>query len=166
LCHMDRTRRRLLVVVADGELACCDVAIEGHEVDCGVPAAAEELLGRRLQCVVEANAWEGGASTVALVGTPAAPSAGWINARIKWASSDGLLEGGGALVPTAPAAGSLAHLPGGCWVHVVPDPGGAIRVEIGSLAVEAAEVVRIGHSYDAMGKLIEVRCDKVVMDVE
>lgn len=31
LAHGDRSRRRLLAVVADGQLACCDLTIEGFE---------------------------------------------------------------------------------------------------------------------------------------
>ena len=41
LAHADRSRRRVLVVVAGGDLACCDVAIEGHE---GAEDSAKERI--------------------------------------------------------------------------------------------------------------------------
>ena len=74
LAHADATRRRLLVVVSDlATVLCCDVAIEGREDVYGddgttLPDVSAALLQKRMQCVVEANAWEGGASVVNLEG--------------------------------------------------------------------------------------------------
>ena len=128
---------RFLLVVADGELACCDVAIEGHETDVGVPSVAEALLGGRLQCVVEANCWEGGASTVSLEGRPPTGS-GWINQRTGWRQDEGELDGGAGLIPSQEDDVSLAYLPGGCWVRTK-------RTEATDGGDEAAQMVEVGR---------------------
>jgi len=175
IAHADRSRRRLLVVVADGELACCDVAIEGHDDTEGSTDVADTLLSGRMQCIVEAKAWEGGASTLRLDGKPPAGQP-WINARTQWASSESSIEGGAPLVPTAAEgedAGRIAYLPGGCWLRIakawttaggdgypIPVPG--IELEVGSLAVEAGEVKTISHAFSAAGELSRVRFSKVV----
>ena len=151
LAHADATRRRLLLVISDASLLCCDVAIEQRmppgdldaELDDEVAAA---LLQRRVQCVVEANAWEGGASKLTLSGS--SPSEDWINARTKWSVVEGDLEGGTPLVPASGENGDVAYMPGGCWVRVAPRQGGGTLVEVGSIAAAAGEVKAITHAYD------------------
>lgn len=173
IAHSDRSRRRLLVVLTQGQLACCDVTVEGHDSDEESTAVANSLLSGRLQCVVEANAWEGGATVLTLDALPPDGSS-WINARTRWESSESSIEGGAPLVPVRPpeeeeGASLLAHLPGGCWARVSRawttadggfEPG--IELEVGSLAVEAGEVKTVSHAYSASGALSRVRFTKVV----
>lgn len=169
LSHGDRSRRRVLVVVAGGVLACCDVAIEVHEEAEDSTAVASALLSGRLQCVVEAQAWEGGASAETLDGTPP-PGQPWINARTRWSTSEAPVEGDAPLIPSASEGDqSIAYLPGGCWVRLSKvwttaagelEPG--LEVEVGSLAVEAAEVKAISHAFSAAGALSRVRLTKIL----
>jgi hypothetical protein len=176
LAHDDRTRVRVLAVIADRTVACCDVAIEGDASMDGVPSQVAALLEGRLQCIVEAKAWEGGATTTTLVGSQPMTSAEWMNARTRWVLSEGQIDGGSALVPPPATAESdgvaVVHLPGGCWVRVQPggdtpsestwDEAAMVSVEIGSLAVEAGEVKTITHTYSQDGRLAEVIFRKVV----
>ena len=162
LAHADATRRRLLVVVAGDEIACCDVAMEAsatqHPEAPGLEAI-DNLLGRRLQCVVEANAWEGGADTLTLTGSPGgSPGSPWLNARTRWEKDVGSIDGGSPLVP----ANCAAYLPGGCWIQVVrSEEDGSRTIEVGSVAVEAAEVKAVAHEYSAEGALRRVSFRKV-----
>ena len=142
VAHADDTRRRLLVVVSDlKNIMCCDVAVEGRvEGSAGaadgeeypVPDVATSLLEGRLQCVVDANAWEGGATKLTLSGMAQPDRGDWLNARTKWATSEGKVAGGSPLVPA-------------------PDDGGAM-IEVGSLSVESGEVKVITHDYEADGQ--------------
>ena len=176
LAHDDRTRVRVLAVIADQKIACCDVAIEADATIEETPTSVSSLLEGRLQCIVEAKAWEGGATTTTLVGSQPITSADWINARTRWVLSEGQIDGGSALVPPAaeddPAAGiPVVHLPGGCWVRAWPGQGtglesdwsgeALVSVEVGSLAVEAGEVKTITHTYSEDGRLVEVVFRKV-----
>lgn len=160
LGHADETRRRMLIVLLDGELACCDVAIEGRagddadaDGDASIAPAAALLLQRRLQVVVEAKAWEGGATSLDLTGSPSAGGdAPWVNARLSWAEVRGEVEGGSDLVPA-----DAAYLPGGAWVRIDKSGGaGGLSVEAGSVAADAAEVKAITHDFDARGSLARV----------
>jgi hypothetical protein len=158
VAHADMTRTRLLCVVSDHTLTCCDVAVEAKVPashtgwsDEEVPSAIAALLGRRVQCIVDANAWEGGASRLELTGAPPAGSADWLNARTKWEVAEMALEGGTPLVPDGKggAAGDVAYMPGGAWVRVAPlgaDKAGTL-VEVGSVNPEAAEVKTITHEW-------------------
>ena len=146
LAHADETRRRLLVVVSDGELVCCDVAVEGRGAeDCEAAAA---LLEPRLQCITEANSWEGGATKLVLSGTCAGGD--WLNARTKWELSEGEVEGGAPLVPSADGDDEdVAYMPGGSWVRIGGGKNGKRKIiEVGSVAAEAAEVKVIRHEYE------------------
>ena len=173
IAHADRSRRRLLVVVAGGELAACDVAIEGHDATEDSAEVADTLLSGRMQCVVEAQAWEGGGSSLILDGMLPSGAPSWLNERTRWSTSEATVEGGAPLVPPrAPeneGGPTIAHLPGGCWVRVSKawtteasglEPG--LEIEVGSLCVEAAEVKTISHAYSAGGTLSRVRFSKVV----
>lgn len=163
IAHDDNTRRRLLVVVSDGKPIVADVAVEALEgaTDDEVPPVVEALLSQRLQCIVEANAWEGGASTLALSGMPPITSAPWLNARTRWDLSVGDVQGGSPLVPEPSPC--VAHLPGGCWVRVsLEEESDCTLVEVGSLSPEAAEVKTISHIYNMeTGSLSKVMFSKV-----
>ena len=172
LAHADRSRRRLLVVIADGELACCDVAVEGDAAAEGSTSVADTLLSGRLQCVCNAYAWEGGASSLTLDGVRPPGTASWMNARTRWSKSEASIEGGAPLIPERAddeSSNCIAYLPGGAWLRVskawTRSDGGfesGIEVEAGSLAVEAAEVKSISHAFSADGTLSRVRFSKVV----
>ena len=161
LSHADvALRKRLLVVVAGDGVAAADVAVE--EVASVAEAAPDgeheseainALLGRRLQCVVEANAWEGGADVVTLAGSAPIVGAPWLNARTRWTKSEDALEGSAPLVP----ADCACYLPGGLWVKVSDgaEPGSK-RIEVGSVCAEAAEVATISHEYSQDGVLTAV----------
>jgi hypothetical protein len=172
IAHNDYSRRRLLAVVADKTLACCDVTVERFvgaslqkeeedDDDDEAPDAVHALLNRRLQCVVEANAWDGGATMLTLAGEP--PAGAWLNARVRWQTSEGLLDGGAPLVPKASDGEDVAYMPGGCWVRVgsASDEGGGTIVEVGSVCPEALEVKSMIHHYDAAGALSKVSLSKV-----
>jgi hypothetical protein len=143
IAHSDQTRRRLLLAIVNGKLSACDVAIEAL-ADAPLPASGAGLLAKRLQVVVEAKAWEGGATRLSLVGRP--PAGGpWSNMRASWEEERATLEGNAPLLPT-----EATFLPGGCWARVVdlegPD-GGGLMVEVGSLSVEAGEVKTVSHAF-------------------
>ena len=148
LAHADETRRRLLVVVSEmATILCCDVAVEvkaGGVMD-GEENAATALLDKRLQCVVDAKAWEGGATRLTLSGTPQG-GGDWLNARTKWVQTNGDVAGGAPLVPAADGA-DVAYLPSGCWVRVAGGEDGGVLIEVGSLSVDSAEVKAISHEY-------------------
>lgn len=162
LAHADGTRRRCLVVVSElSTVLCCDVAVEGRDArdggerdgesdEDGLPDVARSLLERRLQVIVEASAWEGGASVLRLEGAPAGPpGADWLNARLKWQLHEDSIEGGAPLVPPADEAGvDVAYLPGGCWVKIARQPAGGAHIEVGSLCVEAGEVKTVTHEFE------------------
>ena len=113
LAHED-IRKRVLVVVAGNTVACVDVAVEepsaaaeAADANPGGSEAIEALLGKRLQCVVEANCWEGGAEVLTLTGAPPIVGTPWLNARTRWAKEEGDVEGGAQLVPS----GCACYLP-------------------------------------------------------
>jgi hypothetical protein len=145
IAHSDQTRRRLLLVIVDGKLSACDVAIEARP-EVPLPECAAGLLAKRLQVVVDANSWEGGATRLRLVGTP--PAGGpWSNMRARWEEEVTPVQGNTPLLPT-----DAAFLPGGCWARVVDREaadglGGGLLVEVGSLSVEAGEVKTVSHAY-------------------
>lgn len=153
LAHSDETRRRLLVVVSElSTVLCCDVAVEGRAAteDDALTDVATTLLDRRIQCVVDASAWEGGASVLDLSGEPAGGA--WLNARLKWSVDESEIDGGAPLVP--PPSGEtadvdVAHLPGGCWVRVARRGCGGADIEVGSLSVEAGETKTVTHEFMA-----------------
>lgn len=161
LSHCDGQRRRLLVALVGPELVTCDVAIEALESDPQLPDAAQALLGGRLQMVVDANAWEGGASTQCISGAPPGGAGPWLNARTQWASSKIAVASGAPLLPNAAIEGNT-FLPGGCFVSVRDDrgeEGGRLRVEVGSCAADAAEVKSLAHEWGEGGllQLVEYR---------
>lgn len=152
LSHVDGQRRRLLVALVGSELVTCDVAIEAREGDSLLPDAAEALLGGRLQMVVDANAWEGGASIQCISGAPPGGTGPWLNARTQWASSKIAVASGAPLLPNAAVEGNT-FLPGGCFVSVRDgrgETGGGLRVEVGSCAADAAEVKSVVHEWGAV----------------
>ena len=137
IAHGDGSRRRLLLCLVEDELVACDVHIEGR-VDEGadaadaapcVPASAQTLLDGKLQVLVVVNAWEGGATSTELEGSPPAEDTPWSNARTQWASESSRVAGGAPLLPKA-----ATFLPGGCYVTVVRASDGALQVEAGSCA--------------------------------
>ena len=103
-----------MLTVLDAAPYNADVSIEA--LLGGEPSAvAEALLGGRLQVVVNANVWEGGATSRDVVGD--APGGGPFSPlRAKWAVSSTGVAGGTPLVPAA--APGTAHLPGGVWARV------------------------------------------------
>ena len=156
IAHADATRRRILLVVAGDEVPCADVAVEASAAATEHPEApANEVVGalldRRLQCIVEASAWEGGADSLTLTGTPQPPNGPWLNARTRWTKSEAAIEGGASLVPPGGV-----YLPGGCWITVDKDDNGAKTIEVGSVSAEAAEVKAIGHVFSGDGALRSV----------
>ncbi len=152
LAH-ESSRSRVLLVIIDKKIACCDVAIEAREggegdADEEGEGAARLLLDGRLQVVVEASAWEGGATVQRLVGTPP-PGSAWLNARVGWAEEEKALAGGSPLVPAG-----ATYLPGGVWCKVTnklsdggSGAGDGLAVEIGSICVDSAEVKTLRHEY-------------------
>ena len=165
LGHGDGTRRRLLLAMVDGQVACCDVAVEGREdvlalTDGGeLPSAAAMLLEKKLQVAVEASAWEGGASATVTSGRPPIEGAPWINARTVWHEEEVAVEGGSPLLPSG-----AAYFPGGCWARVIDEraTGGGVSVEAGSVAAEAGEVKAVTHEYAPDGRLVGVQLRAVV----
>lgn len=152
LSHSDGQRRRLLVALIGHELVACDVAIEARESDPQLPDAAQALLGGRLQMIVDANAWEGGASTQCISGAPPGGVGPWLNARTQWASSKIAVASGDPLLPNAALEGNT-FLPGGCFVSVREsrgEKGGGLCVEVGSCAADAAEVKSVTHEWGAV----------------
>lgn len=145
IAHSDQTRRRLLLVIVDGKLAACDVAIEARP-ETPLPECGTGLLAKRLQVVVDANSWEGGATRLSLIGRP--PAGGqWSNMRVKWEEQVAAVEGNTPLLPR-----EATFLPGGCWARVedggsADGLGGGLLVEVGSLSVEAGEVKTVSHAF-------------------
>ena len=96
---------------------------------------------------MNANVWEGGATSRDVVGD--APGGGPFSPlRAKWATSTGV-AGGTPLVPAA--APGTAHLPGGGWARGstgAPETG---RGEVGSIDADLAECKRLELSYEAPG---------------
>jgi hypothetical protein len=168
MAHED-IRKRMLVVVAGNTVACVDVAVEelsaaaeAADANPGGSEAIEALLGKRLQCVVEANCWEGGAEVLTLTGAPPIVGTPWLNARTRWAKEEGAVEGGAQLVPS----GCACYLPSGVWVQVrsVDDDAGkpgSRQVEVGSVCAETAEVLALTHEYSAAGTLTSVSLRRV-----
>ena len=87
-------------------------------------------------------------------------------------TSEAAVEGGAPLIPGNPrddTSTRIAYLPGGCWLRIAKawtrGDGGfetGIELEVGSLAVEAAEVKAISHAFSSDGVLRRVRFSKVV----
>ena len=157
LAHGDDSRRRLLLVIVNGELTACDVAVEGRAA---LPASAQTLLDGKLQVMVDANAWEGGATATELEATPP-EGAPWNNARTQWARATDAVSGGSPLLPQ-----EAAFLPGGCYVTVVDQraSGGTLQVEAGSVAAEAAEVKLMRHEWGSDGALARLAFRTIVAD--
>lgn len=139
---------------------------------CTQTSVADTLLNGRMQCVVEARAWEGGASSLTLDGTLPEGAASWINARTRWTTSEAPIEGGAPLIPGRhtddDTSTRIAYLPGGCWLRVAKawtrGDGGyesGIELEAGSLSPEAGEVKTISHAFSSDGVLRRVRFFKV-----
>lgn len=145
LAHGDGTRRRLLLACVGGVLTAADVIIEGRP-SAPPPDVTEQLLGRRMQLIVECNAWEGGGDVFELTG--AAASGQWLNERVRWRRTERRIAGGDPLLP--PQEGTV-FLPGGCWVRLEPacgDGGASLRLEAGSISVEAAETKALVYEYE------------------
>ena len=140
-------RARCLLTVLDAAPYNADVSIEA--LLGGEPSAvAEALLGGRLQVVVNANVWEGGATSRDVVGD--APGGGAFSPlRAKWAKSSTGVAGGTPLVPAA--APGTAHLPGGVWARVSTWAPETCLVEVGSIDADLAECKRLELSYEAPG---------------
>lgn len=159
IAHGDDSRRRLLLCIIEGELGfelvACDVHIEGRAAP---SAEAETLLGGKLQVLVDVSAWEGGATSTELEGTPP-EGAPWNNARTQWSSSSTTVAGGSPLLPKA-----ATFLPGGCYVTVVKASDGALQVEAGSCSAEASEVKSVRHSWSPDGALLEVAYREVAVE--
>ena len=155
IAHGDDSRRRLLLCIIEGELVACDVYVEGRAAP---PASAQTLLDGKLQVLVDVNAWEGGATATELEGSPPA-DAPWSNARTQWARSSTAVSGGSALLPKV-----ATFLPGGCYVTVVKASDGALQVDAGSCAAEAAEVKSVRHSWSPEGALLGIVFREVQVD--
>ena len=117
-----------------------------------------------MQVVVEANAWEGGGEVLSLCGEKPAGGGGggreggspstWLNERVRWKVEQGRIAGGEPLMPEREGT---VFLPGGCWVRLSHREegggergagGGAIRLEAGSISIEAAETKMLVHEYE------------------